>query len=255
MYKQTIGSKINDFFTIEAERITKIDSKLEVIKVNIKKIQDQIKESEDNYVKCDLEENMSGKEKYAKNIDSLKKELQNLEGQCTIYERAKSKDGEMRKRAIQIQKDASKEIKKIYELINNKRLEVKKLEDEKAALEKRIEDTEWDLKSFEGLPMLVAQEIDRIQEYIYGEGVLDEKYQTERGFNKDRFILADLIKDDKQIQTLEEDNNNVSKPFNKVSHIISSVVAKVTPREANDNIYRYPEITNQNVESINDNEE
>jgi hypothetical protein len=194
MYQISISSKIEEFLNTEKERISKINSKIDIVNNKIQKVKGQINSLEDECVKCDLDDNVEGKEKTEKNITTLRRELENLEGQRAAYERAKDNYKGSEKVLTNIQKDAAKEVKKVNGLFQDKVNEKKALEDSILQIQQKIRNANSEIESLRIQPEWIASEIVRIEDYIYGKGVLDARVKADKtGWNtKAKLVLSDL---------------------------------------------------------------
>lgn len=194
MYHDTTGAKVEEFLNIEKERLSKINGKIDTIDSKIQKIKDHINSLEDDCVKCDLEDNIDGKEKLEKSITSLRRELENFEGQRAAYERAKDNNQESKTKALKVQKDAIKEIVKVDGLFQDKVNEKKAFEDEMKELEVKIREVSVEIEYFRSLPTVIAGQVASIGNHIYGKGVLDERCKSEANgyYTKDKLVLIDL---------------------------------------------------------------
>lgn len=196
MYQSSIGSKIEEFLKIEKERISKIDGKIEGIDNKIQKAKEQINSLEDECVKCDLEDNIPSKEKAEKSITSLRRDLENIEGQRSAYERAKDNDQGAKAKAIKVQKEAAKEVAKVNSLFQDKINESNRLEEEKKMIDKKLREIKVEIESFRYEPENIAGQVVKLEKYIYGKGILDERVKASGSdwYTKAKLVLADLLK-------------------------------------------------------------
>lgn len=193
MYQIQIDSKIEEFLNSENQRISKINEKIKIIDDKIQKAKEQISLLEDECVKCDLEDNINGKEKAEKSITSLRRDLENFEGQRSAFERLKENDPGAKAKALKVQKEAAKEVKKVGSLFEDKLNEHKRLEEEKKNIEKKMREVHGEIEMSRGLSESIAGSLVRIEKYIYGKGVLDEKLKS---YSSDWYTKAKLILND-----------------------------------------------------------
>lgn len=194
MYKSSIETKINDFLNTERERTGKIDSKVVIINSKIKELKDRINSLEDDCVKCDLDENIDGKEKAEKDITSLRNQLENLEGQRAAYERAKVNYKGSEKAVSKIVKETASEIKKVQKLFQDTINEKQELEKNILQIQKKIRELESEIEYLRIQPESIASQLVRIGDYVYGKGVLEERVKATNNnwYTKEKLILKDL---------------------------------------------------------------
>jgi len=194
MYQNTTSLKVNEFLNGENQRINKINGKIEIIDSKIQKAKEQINLLEDECVNCDLDENISGKEKAEQSITSLRRDLENIEGQRSAFERLKCNDKGAIAKALKVQKEAAKEVSKVTSLFFGKIEESKKLEEEIKIIEKKIKDIGCEIEILRREPNSIADEVIKIEKYIYEKGIFEKRCNTNKIEHSDKQIsvLADL---------------------------------------------------------------
>ncbi len=196
MARKTINQQIEELLNQQSDRNTKIRDRISSINSKREEIYNKIVKLKDQYVNQDIEGKAEDMVKTRKVIFNLEEEIKQLDHEKEIYRQAINADGGMKIKAMEIYEDAIKELEDNDKKVSRFRLELRKIEEEKAAFEKKIDEkitkAKNDCDGAERHPQFIANQLLTIEKYIYGEGVLNQKEQSERGFNKNRYILDDL---------------------------------------------------------------
>lgn len=167
MYQNTIYGKVEDLINEQLQKEQKIEVTLKDIASELVELNTELTSLQDNYVSCEIAGDREKLLDILSNIDSLKEKIKILAQRKSAYEKAKGVTPDLTARAQEIMQEASVNIRNIHELQAAKKLEIKSLEDEKAAIDKKIEAAESEINDLGNEETRIISRIDDITKYIY----------------------------------------------------------------------------------------